>query len=74
MALFIASENWDSILSTSTPTIYIAGVNDTLMSYDNIQNSYGQLLSMDIPTQLISSTPRASFTLNASGASKDYLR
>lgn len=57
MALFIASGNWNSILSASTPTIYVAGVNDTLMSYDNIQNSYGQLLSMDIPTQLISSTP-----------------
>lgn len=57
MALYIASGNWNSILSASTPTIFVAGVNDTLTPYNNVQNSYAQLLSMDIPTQLISSTP-----------------
>lgn len=57
MALYIASGNWNSILSASTPTIFVAGVNDTLTLYNNVQNSYAQLLSIDIPTQLISSTP-----------------
>ncbi|MBK6959658.1 MAG: IPT/TIG domain-containing protein [Nitrosomonas sp.] len=57
MALYIASGNWNSILSASTPTIFVTGVNDTLIPYNTIQKSYGLLLSMGIPTQLISSTP-----------------
>lgn len=56
-ALYLSSGNWDSILSTSVPTIFIAGINDTLVPYNTVQKSYGLLLSMGIPTQLISSTP-----------------
>jgi poly(3-hydroxybutyrate) depolymerase len=57
MALYISPGSYSSIMSATVPTIFVAGINDTLMAYNLIQTSYGQLLSLDVATQLISSTP-----------------